>query len=223
MSGDPTPYLDLIASEHAGKARFRATVSLSVQPYVDQNAVLKLLPLDFDLDVAIGAQLDAVGLWVGRTRFLTVPLNVYFSFDIDGLGFDQGVWKGPFDPTTGITRLADPAYRTLLRATIVSNQWDGSIPVAYRAWDLLFAGTGYSIFLQDYGDMSMAMALVGQPPDAVTLALFTTGELDLKPAGVRFFHVLPTDYTVPFFGLDSETGAVSGLDVGAWANFISSE
>ncbi|MGC7970039.1 DUF2612 domain-containing protein, partial [Salmonella enterica] len=72
------------------------------------------LPFDFDLDQAIGVQLDAVGEWVGISRNITVPLaGVYFSFDIAGLGFDQGVWKGPFDPDTGLTTLDDDTYRLL--------------------------------------------------------------------------------------------------------------
>jgi hypothetical protein len=123
-------YLALIPPEHAGKARFVATVSLSVQPYADIQVFLQNLPLQFDLDTAIGVQLDATGAWIGLTRFVPIPIpNAFFSFDTPGLGFDQGYWFGTFEADASyLTRLDDDTYRRLLRAKVLCNNSDGTIP-----------------------------------------------------------------------------------------------
>lgn len=223
MSGDVTPYTGLVTSEHADKPNFVATVALLTQGLADLQDALAGLPGKYDLDAAVGVQLDAVGEWVGRTRFLSEPLTgVYFTFDDATLGFDQGTWLGPFDPTTGLVALGDEAYRTLLRATIVANQWDGTVSSAYTAWDVLFAGQDLTLVIQDNGDMTMLFALIGALPDAVTLALLTTGQLlGLKPGGVRIAgYVVPTVTDAPYFGFDAQTAAVSGFDTGAFGQFI---
>lgn len=232
MSANVDPYLALITSEHNQRPKYVQAVSVSVQPFADLIDVVAALPTDFDLDVAIGVQLDAVGVRVGRTRFLTTPLDVFFSFNVAGLGWNEGVWKGTFDSASGLTRLYDDAYRILLRAVIAANNWDGTVPGAYAAWNALFAGTGFGILVQDYGNMTMAIALIGNQPDAVTKALFTTGELDLKPAAMGMFHILPTVYPAgrvddlvgtPLFGFGVENENIAGFGVGAWANFSSVE
>jgi hypothetical protein len=223
MPADLTPYLALITSQHRKQPAFIAGLSIVLDGVVDGRDKIETVPALYDLDDAVEQQLDTVGLWVGRDRDLAVPLtDVYFSLDIDGLGLDQGTLQGPFDPTTGLVRLPDDAYRTLLRATIAANQWDGSIPQAYVIWDTLFAATGTSILIQDNGDMSMFFALSGPEPDAVTLALLTGGYLALKPAGVGISaYFVPSVPDTPFFGLDVENDAIAGLDVGALATELS--
>ncbi|WP_143296080.1 DUF2612 domain-containing protein, partial [Burkholderia pseudomallei] len=125
---DLTDYTVLITSEHSDKPRFMASVSALVQPLVEQMNVLESMPGKFDRDNVIGVQLDDVGLWVGVSRKIRTPLTgVYFSFDIAGLGFDQGTWKGPFDPDTGLTILDDDTYRLVIRAKIGANHWDGTL------------------------------------------------------------------------------------------------
>lgn len=225
-------YLALIPPEHANKPKFVETVTLAVRPYVDCQQMLVALNGKFDVDVAVGQQLDYVGQWIGRTRYIQVPLNIYFSFDVAGLGADQGVWFGPFEATTGLTALPDPAYRILLKATIAANYWDGTGPGAANAWNTLLSPFGYNILVQDYDHMNMAIALIGIQPNVIVQALFTTGELDLKPAGVMLSHVLPSIYPAgnvngiagtPIFGLDADNGNIGGFDHGAWGLFISTE
>jgi hypothetical protein len=221
--GDIAPYLSLITSEHADKPNYLTFVATFLQPVADIIAQIKAIPALFDLDTAVGEQLDFIGQWVGRSRYLTTALpNVYFSFDTAGLGFDQAVWQGPFDPTTGLTALPDDSYRTLLRATIAANQWDGTIPGAYNAWNVVFSGTGTQILIQDNGDMTMLFGLVGTVPDAVTKALLTGGYLALKPAGVRItgYYVSSAPGT-PLFGFDADTSVIGGFDVGSWATPLS--
>lgn len=79
---DITDYTGLITSEHADKPKFAAMVAGALQPVVDLQNLMATFPAAYDVDDAIGAQLDVVGEWVGRTRDLTVPIdNPFFSLD----------------------------------------------------------------------------------------------------------------------------------------------
>jgi hypothetical protein len=219
MTVQISQYTSLITSEHQSAPNFMAMVSLLAQWAADRQNMLASIPGLYDIDDAVGSQLDAVGLWVGASRDLSIPLtDVYFSFDEAGLGFDQGTWLGPFDPTSGLVALPDAQYRILLYATIAANNWDGTIPGAYNAWNTIFEPLGYSILIQDNQDMTMDIALIGPAPDAVTLALFTGGYLSLVPAGVGITnYYLPSIPGDPVFGMDAENSSISGFDVGAWA------
>lgn len=221
-TGDVSNYLAIITSEYNQQPMFMDMVANVTQAFADNTAVMSALPSMFDVDSAVGDQLDKVGLWIGVTRNISVPLTgVYFAFDTDGLGFDQGTWYSAFNPITGVVTLSDEAYRTLLKARIANNQWDGTIEGAYDVWDTVFADTGVSIFIQDLENMHMVYALTGPVPDAVTLALFQGGYLNLKPAGVKIdAYLTPTVSNAPYFGFDVENNSISGFDVGAWGNIL---
>lgn len=209
-------YQELITSFHRGKPRFSATVTALVDAAAQIQAFLDGVPGTFDVDVAIGAQLDVVGLWVGESRHIKTPLQaVYFSLDITGLGLDEGVWQGPFDPDSGITTLDDESYRLLIRAKIAANQWDGTIPQAQQILDTLFAGTGSHVFIQDNQDMTMVIGVSGDIPDAVAQELILGGYLPLKPEGVRV-DTMVTSARGPIFGFDVDNRFIAGFDEGAW-------
>jgi hypothetical protein len=205
MTADITVWTGLVTSEHADKPKFMSTLGVGLQPLADMRDLLLGLPAAFDLDAAVGAQLDAVGLWVGVSRVLPVEISdVYFSFDTDGLGWDEGSWWAPGDPSSVLTTLPDDAFRTLIRAKIGANHWDGTKPGAYAAWDALFAGTAFSVLIEDQGGMTMNQVLIGGTPDVVTTTLFESGNLDLAPAGVAVTSVI-----------GSITSTKSGLLLGA--------
>lgn len=214
-------YLDLITSEHNQKPDFMAMLAAIFAPLADGMAVSYFLYNDFDLDAAIGVQLDIVGLWIGRTRDLQVPITgVYFTYDI-GPGFDIGIYKGPFDPITGLVKLPDAQYRTLLKATAARNQWDGSVPGAYAAYAILLDGTPFEVLIYDHQDMTMTFALLGGLPDAITAALFTGGYLSLRPDGVGVRDYIIPGTAGPVFGYSgSGNPNIAGFDVGAYAIHI---
>lgn len=113
------------------KARFLATVRAGVQPYADAQAFIASLPQAFDVDEAEGAQLDIVGQWIGRSRYVPVPLpNVSFACNIAGRGVNQGILAGPYDSAQGISALPNDLYRRLLYAKIAANAWDGTAVAA---------------------------------------------------------------------------------------------
>ena len=209
-------YLDLIPNWNREKPKFSATVKTLAEPLSQGQEFALGLSADFDLDTAIGAQLDIVGEWVGRSRYVTVPINdVWFSFDVEGVGFDQGTWKGPYDLDAAMTRLDDDHYRILLRAKIAANQWDGTLPGAKAVLDPVL-GTESHIFIQDNMDMSMNIGVSGRIPSAVTLALLAGGYIPLKPSGVRVNYLVVSEDETAMFGFDVQNELIDGFDQGSW-------
>ncbi len=128
-------YTDLITNYHAGKPLFNQHVDLSTRPLTDVSTALGSLITAFDIDTAVGVQLDILGEWIGRARYVSVPISgIYFSLDTDGLGFDQGVWQGPYDPDSGYTALSDETYRVILKAKIAINSWNGQNDTLPPSW-----------------------------------------------------------------------------------------
>jgi hypothetical protein len=211
-------YLNLITSEHRGKEKFEATVVAGVSPFSKLQEVMLGLPADFDIDSAVGVQLDAVGAWIGRSRRIDTPLvGVYFTWDdLASDGWDSGIWKGPFDPDSGLVDLPDDSYRVLLKAKIAANSWDGTIPGAYAIWATVF--TNSQLVIQDNQDMSMVVGIAGQPLSIVDQALLTNGYIPLKPEGVRVQYYAIAPAAGALFAWDTdESTALAGWDTGQWA------
>lgn len=221
MSGDISPYLGLLTSEYRSKPKLAASLATAVQPIADTFAQQLALRTLFDLDAGVGDQLDKVGQYVGATRFLTeaVP-GVFFSFDVEGLGFDEGVWET--GGTGTVIELDDDHYRLLLKARVLNNHWDGTIEHAYAIWDTLFDGTGLIVFIIDHGDLTMTMGLLtpADEIDALLVAMFTGGFLSVKPAGVRIRDYIVASARPPIFSLDEEGTSFAGLDEGSWAESL---
>lgn len=202
---------------------FVAVMRALLQPLVDQQNVTNLLPNKYNLDVAEGAQLDTTGQWIGPTRFIQIPLTgLFFSFDIEGLGFDQGAWA-PVGSDTALFPLPDDEYRLLLYATIAANHWDGTVPGGERVLNSFWNPLGYSEYIIDHQDMTIAFLLVGPVPNAVTGALYKNGYLDVVAAGVGVtaHYFAQGSGGVPFaplFGFDIEDAIIQGFDQGAWAS-----
>lgn len=216
-------YISLITSEHNDKPNFISVLSSILQPFVDEQNLLRNIPSLYDLDLAVGSQLDVVGQWVGLSRRLQLPIaGVYFSLDIEGLGLDQGVLQQPFDPVSGLTSLDDNTYRLMLYAKIAANIWDGSLAQAEQILSEIFASSpGTLVFIQDNFDMSMYIGLAGVIPSALFAALLAQEYIPLRPAAVKSTAYVTSVDGAPIFGLDVENSFISGLDVGALAAQVS--
>ena len=120
-------YTELITGAHRDKPRFTEWVYQLTEPVLNARQDLAYMIKQYDLDLAEGTQLDAIGVRVGVTRQLKLRItDVFFAFDdVDGIGFDLGIWKTPRDDTYGITELSDEVYRVLLKAKIALNQYGG--------------------------------------------------------------------------------------------------
>lgn len=203
-------------------SNFVKMIAQDVQGYVDTINLLRSFSKLFDIDQAQGQQLDMIGVWVGISRNIQIPLTgVYFAFDTTAVGFDQGTWFGIGDSTSGLTRLSDGDYLILLKAKIASNHWDGTIPGAYAIWAIVFQFSGFSLVIQDGQDMTMAIIIIGNVTSAVTLSLITNGYIALRPAGVLIsgYYQNSTPAT-PMFGFGLENSVIAGFDHGAWVKKI---
>ncbi|WP_027188679.1 DUF2612 domain-containing protein [Desulfovibrio cuneatus] len=204
-------YLNLVPSQHRQRPRFMATVQAVLAPLHTVEALLEELRTAFDLDTATGRQLDAVGVRVGRTRYLHTPLEgVFFSWNEEGVGWGQGVWKGKYDAENGLTTLPDDVYRTLLKAKVAANAWNGTTPGAYEAWEVAFADTGSMIVLQDNQDMSMIVGIAGRIMNPVFEQLLLQQYVPLKPEGVRIQWYAVTPDGGPLFAWNCNSPALSG-------------
>ena len=145
-------YLDLLTSEYRNQPDLVSVLTERIQGLVDlQNALIQLPEL-FDLDSAIGQQLDYVGQWIGLTRRIVTEAPVtYFSWGVPGAGWGQSTWMPvPAPPTpTAVVSLSDSDYRTLLKARVLANTWDGTKAGAYAAWNTLFNPRGYQVLIQE--------------------------------------------------------------------------
>lgn len=216
------PYLGRITSGHARAPKFGAVIDALTSPLVDIQALLERIRRAFDLDTAEGVQLDGVGLWVGRTRKLKLALtDVYFTWDANGLGWSGGVWRGLYDPETGLVSLPDDIYRTLLKAKVAANAWDGTRDGAYDVWEAAFADQGSIILIQDNQDMSIGIGIAGIPPSAVLEALLVQGYIPLKPEGVRVsWYAIAPGETGSIFAWNCDSDALAGWDKGGWPRIL---
>lgn len=205
---------------------FVAVMRALMQPLVDQQNVTNSIPNLYNLDVAIGTQLDTTGQWIGPTRNVQVePVGIFFSFDTTGLGFDQGAWApvGIGGSSTITYALPDDEYRLLLYATVAANHWDGTVPGGERVLNQFWNPLGYSEYIIDHQDMTIAFLLIGPVPNAVTGSLYKNGYLDVVAAGVgvtaHYFAQGANGVPyAPLFGFDIEDAIIQGFDQGVWAS-----
>ncbi len=209
-------YTDLITSAHNDKEKFVKTVDLSTDALAQGQDFLNTLPTEFDIDTAVGVQLDAIGEWVGRSRYLNIPLtDYYFEWDNAAAGWDAGIWRQDFDVENQMTALDDSTYRKVLMVKIAENHWNGTLPALYDAVDEIFAGR-YELAIIDNQDMSMSVFIAGQKPTALDKALLVGGYLTLKPVGVRIADIGVAPDGGLLFAWDVQNSVFSGFDQASW-------
>jgi Protein of unknown function (DUF2612) len=208
-------YTPLITSEHRGAPNFGKVVDLLTHPSADIQAQELRLPTDLSLDFAVGVQLDQVGEWVGLKRGIGLPVFArYFSFDISGLGFDEGEWQGPYSSPEILISLEDEVYRSLLRVKIGANHWDTSI----QQLEIILRSLkpGLEVYAVDGQDMSYKVYFLGTAADPIVRAVVLSNQMSIKPSGVRVNYFKTSVDNAPLFGFDIQTGKVGGFDGGAW-------
>ncbi|MDR1020519.1 MAG: DUF2612 domain-containing protein [Synergistaceae bacterium] len=180
------------------RPKFLSLLSSVISPAVDLSNFAYNMGRHFDVDGAVGAQLDEAGRWAGISRkVVSVPKG-------DGDGGE-----------TEIVSLPDHVYRNLVKAKIAANRWDGGKDTISEAWEAAF-GDGSRIAVIDHLDMSMEMLIVGIEGDAVFKEILRQGLLPLRPAGVRISYMVadPADKNV--FAWDLESPVFAGWEEGSW-------
>jgi len=205
-------YLGLITSEHAAKSNFITTVTTCVDPFVGVQVALRQIEALFDVETAVGDNLDAIGLWVGASRIVPVPISgFYFTWDdTAATGWNVGQWLGYGNTGSGTQTLSDDDYRQLIRGKIQANVWDGSIPGAYLTLQAAFGMSG-NVTIQDNQNMTQSVTITGGTLTANQQALLTQGLVPIKPAGVESLYLLPD--TAPFDTFIYRPGLLVANDV----------
>ncbi len=219
-------YTELISNYHATKPLFYDHIDLSTRPFIDICSTVSSLITAFDIERAAGEQLDILGRWVGRSRVVSRPISgVYFLWDTDGVGYDQGVWQGPYDPDSGYTTLSDETYRVILKAKIAINNWNGQNDSLPAILDEATAGSGLTMQIVDNQDMTISVWVFPQTDISEVslelLAAIKQGYMTVKAAGVWAGDIQTPSVEVPstgakFFGFDMNNQYIAGFDDGAW-------
>jgi hypothetical protein len=215
-------YLALVTSEYTGQPNFNAMISFMVAvPVQVQSLLNEMMTTLFNIsDNPVGNQLDTIGEWVGVSRNIAVPISgagVFFSWDDTAAdGWDSGTWATP--GATQIDVLPDDAYLTLIKAKIAANAWDGTTTGAYNIYGQLFSN--FEILIVDHQNMSFDLGIIGSNIDALTLALFEGGYIQLRPQGVMINDYFKNTDSNPLFAWDSNTALLAGWDTGSWITVL---
>lgn len=182
-------YLNLVTSLYRDKPKFIAWLSTFLDKAHDILTVLEAIDAAFDLDNAVGEQLNILGKVVGQER--TVD----------------------FQPTDGSSPILDDGtYRTLLKAKIVKNLWKGQIDELQPVWKNLFPDG--DIIIRDNQDMTMDVGVLGNVP-LIVRDLIKYGYIVPKPQSVRINYYFFG--RAPIFGYDIDNDFISGYDKGIWS------
>uniref|UniRef100_A0A3B0M212 Uncharacterized protein n=1 Tax=Arsenophonus endosymbiont of Trialeurodes vaporariorum TaxID=235567 RepID=A0A3B0M212_9GAMM len=72
-------YTEFITSQHLTAEKFTRHIELMTRPLGDILTLAGRLNAFFSIDNSTGKQLDAVGEWIGLSRFVKTPIKgVYF-------------------------------------------------------------------------------------------------------------------------------------------------
>ncbi|WP_435321790.1 DUF2612 domain-containing protein [Klebsiella sp. HN106] len=185
-------YTDLITNYHAGKPKFVDHVDLSTRPLIDVSTATSGLVAAFDVDTAVGNQLDILGEWIGIDRTVAAPISgVFLEWDKERVGWDQGVWLGHYQSTDELTYLSDDVYRIVLKARIGINNWNGQNRTLPNILETALAGTGIKMIILDNQDMTISVLIVIDEEYlmSVTDRLIFDSGMNRGP-----FITLPADY-----------------------------
>ena len=178
-------YLSLFTSQYQNSPKLLAWAQKAWTPIDDLTSCLVGISSNYDLSVAIGVQLDELGVSIGQSRTV---------------GFQP---SGGVNPT-----LDDNTYRLLLLARIAQNTWDGKIGSLYKVWQSLFPSG--NLVINDNQNMTATIIVAGTFT-SIILDLITNGYIIPRPEGVLYTYVTTT---LPIFGADLNNSYIAGADLG---------
>ena len=182
-------YKTLITSEHRIQPKFMMWLTAATDMIEDVQKFLGSLYLQYDLDRAVGAQLDNIGERLGMPRRL------------------------PFQPSNGVSPIMpDSNYRLVLRAVIAESHFDGKIPSLYDLFQTVLGDTGLYFVVIDNQDMSVSVIVYGQT-DSLIKDELEYGLIVPKSEGVAI-SINVTANKIFAWGLNNDI--FSGWGTGSW-------
>ena len=108
-------------------------------------------------------------------------VGVYFALDdVDGVGFDQGVWKGQFDPSDGMVTLDDETYRAVIKTKILANKFDGKNESVPEFLNTALGYFGVPAKLFDFQDQQNMHVVINLTPRSRASIRVTSSRLKTK-------------------------------------------
>lgn len=181
-------YIGLLTHQYVNSPKLNALLYVLLKKFDDVSQCLVQMDTAFDLDIAVGVQLNALGAIAGANR--TVG----------------------FQPSGGVSPvLDDTTYRLYIKAKIAANQWDGTITTLYPIWQQLFPGG--NLIIADNQNMTATIFVSGSFTSIIQ-DLITNGYIIPRPEGVQYTYVFAD---LPAFGFDLDNAYIAGFDVGKWS------
>ena len=216
-------YTNLLIKQYWEKPKAFAEIELKSSTWDTVRAFLASLDNAFDLDFAVGAQLDVLGRIVGIPREVPdVIAKTYLGFSInpDSLGFadkfDPLRIGGPFfdkfsSPYT-VQQLNDNDYRFFIRVKVALNWASAYVSSDERIsiQDVILAAFEGRAYVVD--NLNMTLTLYVSPVVSLErLRLIRRLNLLPKPQGVRYAEVIQAEPGATF-GFDSNPNSLGFAD-----------
>lgn len=195
-------YEDLLIKQYWEKPNARAEIAAMVSPFTKAADVFQQIKDGFDLDQAVGAQLDIVGKIVGASRIVNAVVpKIHFGFNGNpnarGFAsvFDSNRVSAPFfsvfQPAYTALQLDDDTYRFYIRVRIASNSASAYMVSDDRVsiQDVINTAFDGQAYVIDKQDMSLAL-YVSVQFDSDRLRLVLNQNLLPKPQGVRYSLII---------------------------------
>ena len=176
---NPFPSLVTSYNQHPN---FLATVQALTNGLWSFQELALLAPSLFNINTAVGQQLDVLGQWIGFNRTVNISKE-WFSFDTTFEGFDQGQWYVFGDVPYIATPLSDPLYRCVLKAKILLNNFNGTKPQFLAILQQLFSTTSPTITVTETSPMNVKITITGTTNEMIFF-IVTENLIDLNPMGV---------------------------------------
>jgi hypothetical protein len=194
-------YADLLIAQYANKTKAVDTITLTADKLID-NEIIAAIQGGFDIDTAVGNQLDILGKIVGTSRYITNTILDTTKFYIP---LDSSGTKIPITDTkitlvnrqTGgsATSLSDDEFRFLLKLKIIRNYSDNS----FKSMDDSIQQFFQSALIASYGIMNIVYFAESSIFDIVIKG--ASKDLLPRPMGVNIVGIIKTDADTSLFGL----------------------
>jgi hypothetical protein len=199
-------YQNLLIVQYANKPKARATIALFAQQLL-ANGIYWDVQDAFDIDTAVGKQLDILGKYIGVDRFFTgenfpddafafsdaqtSPLSESRGFiDAQNSSFESGIFLGTQDVIAPHQAMDDATYRLILQLKIIQNNINCSTKIINET---LYNYFGLNIYMTDNYDMSITYHALTE--DTLTfLKLALQKQVLPRPMGVQIDVVLGGDF-----------------------------
>lgn len=203
-------YTLLLIKQYWEKPKARAEIELKLRMYKQIAELLKSIPVQFDVDNAVGKQQDLIGRIVGIRRDVSgVIPKIFFGFEegdyTEGFvdKFNPARAGAPFYNKFGekytSQQLSDPQFRRLLKAKISVNN-TSSLMVSdehLTMQDAIMEAFNGRAYIVDNQDMSVTLYI---SPTVPTEEIRLIRRLDLlpKPQAVSYRFVIQAEPGLTF-------------------------